>query len=142
VPSLLFLNLLRRVPVRKLRRIAAGLAFVIATAQAHHSIGPYDLTRSATISGVVTQFSWMNPHAYISLNSTEEGAVRNWKVEIESPNALRRSGWTKDSLKAGDHITCIGARAKDPGSYILRGWLVIFPDGHQLSAQADPLGGK
>jgi hypothetical protein len=121
----------------ELRGIAAGFA-ILMTAQAHHSTGPYDLTRSATISGVVTEFSWMNPHAYIYMDSADQ----HWKIEIESPNALRRSGWAKDSLKAGDHITCIGARAKDQASYSLRGWLVIFPDGHQLSAQADPLGGK
>ena len=125
----------------ELRGIAAGFA-ILMTAQAHHSTGPYDLTRSATISGVVTQFSWMNPHSYIYMDGKDEAGVQHWKIEIESPNALRRSGWAKDSLKTGDRITCIGSRAKDPASYILRGWLVIFPDGHQLSAQADPLGGK
>ncbi len=125
-----------------LRRIAAALAFLTAPASAHHSIGPYDMTHSATISGVVTQFAWMNPHAYIYLDTKEDSGVQHWKVEIESPNALRRSGWTKDSLKIGDTVTCIGARGKDPASYILRGWLVVLPDGRQLSAQGEPLGVK
>jgi Family of unknown function (DUF6152) len=133
--------------VKTMRGIAAGLAFFMASAQAHHSVGPYDMTRSATISGVVTQFAWMNPHAYVfldakQLDAKEDGGVQHWKVEIESPNALRRSGWTRDSLKVGDAVTCIGARGKDPASYILRGWLVVLPDGRQLSAQGEPLGVK
>ena len=126
----------------KLRGIAAGLAFLMVPAHAHHSTGPYDLTRSATISGVVTQFSWMNPHAYIYLDAKDDNSVQHWKVEIESPNALRRSGWSKDSLKAGDNVTCIGARAKDQASYVLKGWVVVMPDGRQLSAQGEPLGVK
>src|SRR5579863_5592833 len=106
-------------------RMAAGLALLAATAHAHHSVGPYDLTHSATISGVVTEFAWINPHAYIYVDSKDGSANQHWKVEIESPNALRRSGWTKDSLKAGDTVTCIGARAKDPASSLMKGWLVV-----------------
>ncbi|HEY4362761.1 MAG TPA: DUF6152 family protein [Bryobacteraceae bacterium] len=120
-----------------LRGIAA-FALLLAPAQAHHSIGPYDYTHSATISGVVTAFAWINPHAYIFVDVKQDNAAQRWKVEIESPNALRRSGWTKDSLKPGDTVTCIGARAKDPASQTMRGWIVILPDGRQLSAQADP----
>jgi hypothetical protein len=126
----------------KLRGIAAGLGVLMAAAQAHHSIGPYDMTHSATISGVVTQFAWMNPHAYIYVDSKDDAGIQHWKVEIESPNALRRSGWTKDSLKAGDQVTCIGARAKDQAEYIMKGWIVVMPDGRQLSAQGQPLGVK
>jgi hypothetical protein len=126
----------------RLRGIAAGLGLLMAVAHAHHSIGPYDMAHSATISGVVTQFAWMNPHAYVYLDSKEGGTVRHWRVEIESPNALRRSGWTRDSLKAGDQITCIGARAKDQASDMMKGWIVIMPDGRQLSAQGEPLGVK
>ena len=126
----------------KLCALVAGLALLLAPAYAHHSIGPYDLTHSATITGVVTQFSWINPHAYIFLDSkqldSKDDTSQHWKVEIESPNALRRSGWSKDSLKSGDAVTCIGARAKDPAALLMRGWIVVLPDGRQLSAQADP----
>jgi hypothetical protein len=128
----------------RLREIGTGLVLLVALlvvrAQAHHSTGPYDMTRSATISGVVTQFAWINPHAYIFMDAKEGSATQHWKIEIESPNALRRSGWAKDSLKVGDTVTCIGARAKDPASLLMKGWIVVMPDGRQLSAQGEPLG--
>ena len=44
-------------------------------------------------------------------------------------NLLRRYGWTKDSLKAGEKISCIGARAKDAAVFAQKCFTVEFPDG-------------
>jgi hypothetical protein len=106
----------------------------IAPLLAHHSTAPYDMTRPFTISGVVTKFVWANPHSYIDLNVNGE----DWRLEIEAVNLLRRYGWTKDSLKAGDKISCIGARAKDPDVFAQKCFTVEFPDGRKLTAT--PLG--
>jgi hypothetical protein len=99
---------------------------------AHHSTAPYDLTRPALVTGVVTRFEWRNPHALIYLDATnEKGTVEHWTVEIDSPNLLRRQGWAKGTLQQGDRVTCHGARAKD-GSPLLRGTMVECPDGREL----------
>jgi hypothetical protein len=97
---------------------------------AHHSNAPYDMTRSFTVSGEVTRFFWANPHSYIDVDS--DG--RHWRLEIEAVNLLRRYGWTKDSLKAGDKISCTGARAKDPAVLAQKCFTVEFPDGRKLIA--------
>jgi hypothetical protein len=109
------------------------VALLIAQALwAHHSTADYDLTRPASITGIVTRFDWANPHARILLDATNaDGAVEHWTIEIESPNALTRMHWTKDSLKPGDQITCSGARAKD-GSPRMRCTQVILADGELL----------
>jgi Family of unknown function (DUF6152) len=102
-------------------------------ALAHHSTAPYDMTRPTTITGVVTRFQWSNPHSFVSLDVTEaDGTVRHWVLELDAVMALRRRGWTKESLKIGDRITCTGARAKDPASYILKCFVVELPDGRKL----------
>src|SRR2546430_1077299 len=88
---------------------------------AHHSTAPFDMTRATTVSGVVVKFLWVNPHAYIFLDAMDEkGETQRWSIEIESPNGLRRAGWAKDTLKPGDKISCIGARAKDPAVFALK----------------------
>ncbi len=87
------------------------------------------MTRATTVSGVVTKFNWSNPHAYILLDVTDD---QHWLIEIESPNGLRRAGWTKDTLKPGDRISCTGARAKDPAIFALKCFTVEFPDGRKL----------
>ena len=37
----------------------------------------------------------------------------NWNFELASPNVLKRMGWSRNSLKEGDHITVEGSAAKD-----------------------------
>jgi hypothetical protein len=107
----------------------AFLVFLVFPLRAHHSTADYDLTRPATATGVVTRFDWVNPHAHIYLDATNvDGTVEHWLIDIDSPNALRRLNWTKDSLKPGDKVTCSGARAKD-GSLRMRCTRVELADG-------------
>ena len=112
-----------------MKRGAIYLAWVMPLL-AHHSTAPFDMTRPSTVSGVVTKFLWANPHSYIDLDVNGEP----WRLEIEAVNLLRRYGWTKDSLKAGDKISCMGARAKDPAVFAQKCFTVEFPDGRKLTA--------
>jgi hypothetical protein len=94
-------------------RLFAALLIVPALV-AHHSTAEYDLKHPATATGVVTRFEWSNPHSMIYLDAAaDDGSVEHWVIEIDSPHALERLGWSKDSLKPGDKVKCSGARAKD-----------------------------
>ena len=105
-------------------------AAVMALVLAHHSTAPFDLTREVTVSGVVKEFRFVNPHSYILLDVAGE----RWTLEAEALNLLRRYTWTKDSLKPGDQISCTGARARDPKLYAMKCFTVEFPDGRKLIA--------
>jgi Family of unknown function (DUF6152) len=114
-------------------RLFAALLIVPALL-AHHSTAEYDLKHPAESSGIVTRFEWSNPHARIFLDAAgENGAVEHWIIEIDSPNALGRMGWTKESLKPGDKVTCSGARAKD-GSPRMRSTQVTLGSGAVLQS--------
>ena len=100
----------------------------------HHSTGDYDLKRPASATGVVTRFEWSNPHTHIYLDAAKsDGTVEHWLIDLDSPHALERLGWSKNSLKPGDKITCSGARAKD-GSPRLRCTQVELADGTVLQS--------
>jgi hypothetical protein len=103
---------------------------VCSIVQAHHSTAPFDMTRETTVRGVVKEFRYVNPHSYIMLEV--EGEV--WTLEAEAMNLLRRAGWTKDTLKPGDRISCTGARAKDPKLLAMKCFTVTFPGGRKLAA--------
>jgi hypothetical protein len=110
------------------------LVFLVSPLPAHHSTAEYDLKHPASASGLVTHFEWSNPHARIFLDvAGDQGAAEHWIIEIDSPNALGRMGWTKDALKSGDKITCSGARAKD-GSPRMRCTQVTLADGAVLKS--------
>jgi DNA/RNA endonuclease YhcR with UshA esterase domain len=94
--------------------LAVPTLLVVPAVSAHHSTADYDLTRPAAATGIVTRFEWENPHSHIYLDSSaDDGTVEHWVIEMDSPRGLERLGWSKDSLKPGDRVTCSGARAKD-----------------------------
>ena len=95
----------------RLFNISSLLALSLAIpAMAHHSFdAEYDGNRIANISGIVTKVDWINPHAYIFINTKDEsGAMKSIRVELGPPYALVRGGWKKDTVKIGDTITVEG----------------------------------
>ena len=65
--------------------LACGLLLGTFTAEAHHSIsGMYDTRRDVRVEGVVTQFEFVNPHAFITLDVPgPSGAPQRWRVELD-----------------------------------------------------------
>ena len=92
--------------LRKLVVAAAVLAAGVSVVQAHHSFAMFDNEKEMTIEGVVKEFQWTNPHIWIQVNVTgADGKVTEWSIEGGSPNGLRRNGWSKSSLNAGDKVS-------------------------------------
>jgi hypothetical protein len=85
---------------------------------AHHSFdAEYDSAKTMTIVGYVTKVDWVNPHAFVYLDSKDDkGATRSFRIEMGPPYALQRSGWKKDTLKVGDKITVENAALAKDGS--------------------------
>ena len=79
-------------------------------AWAHHSFSAvFDADSPIEASGTVTRVDWRNPHAWIYIDvEGDESSVANWAFEIGSTNGLRRSGWTRDTVKVGDVISVSG----------------------------------
>jgi len=113
------------------------LAILVSTtintaALAHHGLAAYDMSKSVTIKGVVTEFSFINPHTAIYLDvKDDKGNSEKWMVEADSPNNLARAGWTRNTIKPGQEISVVGNQMKD-GSKILRLQKIILADGKDL----------
>ncbi len=95
-----------------MRKMIGGLAVAIMAlsampaAQAHHSFAMFDQGRKVVLKGKVQEFQWTNPHAFIELVVTEaSGKTAHWSLELNSPNNLKRQGWSRNSLKPGDEIS-------------------------------------
>ena len=114
--------------------LGMALALLVACGQAsaHHGSSNYDLSKSVSVKGTITQFDFVNPHSAIHLEAKDDkGNAEQWLIEADSPNNLSRAGWTRDSLKPGDQVTIVGNRLKD-GSKVMRLQKVIFSDGKEL----------
>ncbi len=86
------------------------LVLSVARADSHHSFSPvYDEKRVIAVAGVVTEFKFVNPHAKMFMDVTDEaGKVVKWTVEFAGRLNLAEAGWTADSIKAGERVTVTG----------------------------------
>ena len=89
--------------------LVAGATLLIFTASvyAHHPFAAeYDWTKPVTLTGTVTKLEWSNPHAVLVINAKDDkGQTKEWTLEMGSPAALTRAGWTRNTVKMGDSIT-------------------------------------
>jgi len=122
---------------------AVGLLLASVPVVGHHAFGgEFDPNKPVLLKGKITKIEWVNPHAWIHLEIpkadgniscefTPGSKCEEWMVEGGTPNSLRRRGWGKDSLKAGDVVTVEGYMAKN-GSNHVNGRTVTLPDGKRL----------
>ncbi len=116
--------------------LIAVLCFLLPAA-AHHSMAGFDRTQSLSLEGVVKDFAWQNPHAWIELEVTKDGKTVTWNFEMTAPAYLVRAGWKKTSVKKGDKVTVVGNPLKtgEPGALFVS---VTLPDGTKLTQQTGP----
>jgi len=90
----------------------------VKPAAAHHSFdAEYDSKKTTTISGTVTKVDWVNPHAFVFIDSKDEaGTVKSFRIEMGPPYALVRGGWKRDTVKIGDRVTVEAAALAKDGS--------------------------
>jgi hypothetical protein len=107
---------------------------------AHHSMAAaYDDKKPVTLRGVVTKFDWTNPHVMVFVDVTAaNGDVTNWEVELPSRVELKRDGWAKDSVSAGDSVTVEGSASRD-SSKAIGGRQLTLATGKKLSAIPAPM---
>ena len=100
---------------------------------AHHAFAAeYDENKLVTVSGTVTEFEWINPHAWLYVDGTDaNGTPGNWSFEMGAPGGLVRRVWKKSDLKKGDQVTVDGYAAKDR-SNVANARTVILPNGRKM----------
>lgn len=110
-----------------------GCAALAPAALAHHSFAMFDQAKQVSLKGTVTDFQWTNPHAFIHVEiTTDGGAKETWDIELNSPNNLKRQGWSSGSVKVGDKVTLVANPLRDlshkGGLFVA----VTLPDGSIL----------
>jgi hypothetical protein len=118
--------------LRRLRWMPLLLVGAWSTlALAHHSFAMFDATKSVSQKGVVKGMEWTNPHVWLHLAVQEKGKEVVYNYEGAAIAVLKRVGWMRDSVKAGDVVTVVGHPYKDgrPGGSIEH---LVLADGSKL----------
>jgi hypothetical protein len=81
---------------------------------AHHGGAAYDVGKSLTLKGTVTQWYYSNPHCLLTLEvKGEDGKVVTWIAETQSPGIMFPAGYRRDTFKPGDEVTVVVDPAKN-----------------------------
>jgi Family of unknown function (DUF6152) len=86
----------------------AGIAIAVSAIPvlAHHSFAMFDQEHPIQLTGVVKDWKYTAPHAFIILEVKEtDGSSQVWSLEGGAPSGLIRDGWTSKTLKSGDELT-------------------------------------
>ena len=90
--------------VRPIAIIVAGV-LVAGPVPGHHSDAAIDINSILNIEGVVTEYSWRNPHVYFTVETDAQGeGLTEWTVQMAGSITVSRMGWTRDTLTVGDRV--------------------------------------
>lgn len=91
------------------------LISIPTTSYAHHSASNIDQNSEIVIEGEIVRYEWINPHVYIWVEQrVNNSELVTWEIEGQPPAVLRRLGWSKDTLKVGDHVVINGNPGRNP----------------------------
>jgi hypothetical protein len=78
-----------------------------AAAAAHHGWSNYDENKTLTMTGVIRESGYANPHGFVRLEVQGEGA-KVWYVVLAPPSRMEARGLTREMLAAGTTATVVG----------------------------------
>ncbi len=91
-----------------------GALLSATPAFSHHSNVAFEVNKVISVTGVVKEFQWINPHTWLIVVVDDgKGGKVEWACEGRAPGVLLRAGWTKRSLAPGETVTVDMSPAKD-----------------------------
>jgi hypothetical protein len=90
----------------KFASLAITAALLVAATEsmvAHHSFSvEFDRDKCMDMAGTLTGLEWENPHAWLHITfNGPDGKPVTWRLEMVTPNALRRNGSPREVFEAG-----------------------------------------
>lgn len=109
-----------------------GALLIAPPVWSHHNFAAhYRTDEQVEISGVVTEFRFVNPHVRVYVDvRNDAGETETWMAEGDASVALRRSGWVADQLKPGDRVEIVGSPSRSGANML--GWDTIVLNGTSI----------
>jgi uncharacterized protein DUF6152 len=127
---------MKRVTQSRVIFSAVMTMFLAGSALAHHSASMFDSKKEVTLTGVVKEFQYTNPHSWLIVDVTgKDGKVTSWGFEAEGPGTLLRAGIRRSDFAPGTKLTITGHPMRDGRPAAL--WLkAVRADGKEFVPRA------
>ena len=97
---------------------------------AHHSAAAFDTRQEVKATGTVTQFTFRNPHVYLTLLvKRADGSTAALEVEAGAASVLNPLGFNKNSIAVGEVVTIVGNPARVKPDALMLGRDLYKADG-------------
>ena len=102
---------------------------------AHHSRANFDLDEVLEFHGIITEYSWRNPHTFATLAvKSESGETSELLLELNSISVLTRQGWTRETLSVGDEVTVFANPDRNRNKNLYYSNYFVMPDGSLIAS--------
>jgi hypothetical protein len=102
------------ISITRAKLLMALLVLAPLAAEAHHAASMFEAEKETTVTGVVKEFQYTNPHSWLLVDVTnKDGSVTTWGFEAEGPGVLMRNGIRKSDFTAGTKLTITGHPMKN-----------------------------
>lgn len=94
--------------------LASTLSLSALPVLAHHSASMFEPVKTVTVTGVVKEFQYTNPHAWLLVAVMGSGGgVTTWAFEMGELSGLTQAGIHKQDFMPGTQVTVTGHPMKD-----------------------------
>lgn len=94
--------------------IALACVVTALPVMAHHSGAMFEEKKEVTLTGVVKEFQFTNPHSWLLVDvKGADGKVTTWGFEAEGPSSMTRAGIRLKDFAPGTSVTITGRPMKD-----------------------------
>jgi Family of unknown function (DUF6152) len=102
------------ISITRAKLLMVLLVLAPLAAEAHHAASMFEAEKETTVTGVVKEFQYTNPHSWLLVDVTnKDGSVTTWGFEAEGPGVLMRNGIRKSDFTAGTKLTITGHPMKN-----------------------------
>jgi hypothetical protein len=84
------------------------LVFLTASLAAHHGSADYDTSREITVTGIVREWRWTQPHTWVYVTvAGASGAAEVWDGEGPPLTWAEQRKWSATTLRAGETVSLV-----------------------------------
>ena len=93
--------------------LALAILLSAAPVSGHHSLSEYDAARQLSLTVVVREFHFVNPHPYLIGETKAVSLSSVWRLELDNRFELVQIGMTASTFTPGEQLLVSGRPGRD-----------------------------